>query len=81
MFASFDYDCNIKALLRGCRVKDFVFLGIIALSYLIRLEPYTTIFLHQNDQMDDPNRIFSDFQESNAALSIIAWLKVLSSTQ
>lgn len=33
------------------------------LGFLVRMEPYTSIFLDQNKRFDDPNRMFSDVKE------------------
>jgi hypothetical protein len=47
--------------------------SLLVFSYLIRIEPYTSIFIDQNGKLDGPNRMFSDVAEE--------WYKVYSSTQ
>jgi len=44
--------------------------NVAALSYLIRWEPYTSIFIRQNQRLDHPNRMFSDMEESKLLLDM-----------
>lgn len=45
----------------------------ICLSYLVRIEPFTSLFIKYNGKLDSPDRMLSD--------SITLWKKVISATQ
>lgn len=37
--------------------------SLSVLSYLVRVEPYSSIFIDQNGKLDNPNRMISDVYE------------------